>query len=92
MSATFKIFGTLVLRSRKQLIVFGDLIEGDVARGMAFAPPDEPNAIAKVESIEYVELKSLGERHPGLVLHCDDAAQLDAWRERLREGVILSLK
>ena len=92
MPATFKIFGTLVLRSRKQLIAFGDLIEGEVARGMELTAPGEPKATRTVDAIEYVELKSLRERHPGLVLHCDDPAELDAWRDRLREGVIISLK
>ena len=83
MPATFKIFGTLVLRSRHQIIAFGDLVDGEVARGMQFAAPDDPNTVGKIDAIEYVELKSIGERHTGLVMRCADPTALNAWRDRL---------
>jgi hypothetical protein len=94
MPATFKVVGTLALRSRKQLIVLGDLIDGEVARGMTFDTPTDsgPRVTGKVDSIEYVDFRSLRERHPAIVLHCDEEAELDIWREKLREGLVLSLK
>jgi len=94
MPATFKVIGTLALRSRKQLIVFGDLIDGDVARGMDFTAPRQGDVqvTGHVDSIEFVDFMSLRAGCPALVLHNDDPKVLDIWRETLIEGVVLSLK
>lgn len=92
MPAKFKVVGTLALRSRKQLIVFGDVIEGEIARGMEFSAVSAPNATGRVDSIEFIDFRSIHESHPAIVLHCDEPEQLDLWRERLPEGLVLSLK
>lgn len=94
MPATFKVVGTLALRSRKQFIIFGDLIDGEIARGMKFDTPTDggTHVHGKVDSIEYVDFMSLREAHPALVLHCDDEKDLDLWRDKLREGLVLALK
>ena len=93
MPATFKIVGTLALRSRKQLIVLGELIDGQIARGMEFAVPGQGSPrTGRVDSIEFVDFMSLRPDCPALVLHCDDPKELDTWRDLLTEGLVLSLK
>lgn len=94
MPATFKVVGTLALRSRKQLIVFGDILEGDIARGMALhAPPESDVRVnARVDSIEYVDFNSLRAHYPALVLHSDEAGEIEKWRAQLTEGLVLSLE
>lgn len=93
MPATFKVIGTLALRSRKQLIVLGDLVNGEIHRGMEFTVPAEgaTAVTGKVDSIEFVDFMSLRPDCPALVLHSDDPKGLDTWRDLLTEGLVLSL-
>jgi len=91
MPATFKVVGTFALRSRKQLVVFGEIVEGDIARGMELSLQGGKDT-THVDSIEYVDFRSLKAHYPALVLHSNEAPELDAWCERLREGVVVSLK
>lgn len=91
MSATFKVVGTFALRSRKQLVVFGEIIEGDIARGMELTVPSTA-ATTRVDSIEYVDFRTLNTHYPALVLHSDADRELDAWCERLHEGAVVTLK
>ena len=97
MPATFKVVGTLALRSRKRLVVFGDLLDGEIARGMELsAPPESKESreglCGRVASIEYVDFVSLRAHYPALVLHSEEPAQIDSWNEQLTEGLVLSLK
>src|SRR5687768_8956183 len=70
MPATFKVIGTLALRSRKQLIVLGDLVNGEIHRGMEFtAPEGDRSRAGRVDSIEFVDFMSLRPDCPALVLH-----------------------
>lgn len=97
MPATFKVVGTLALRSRKQLVVFGDLLDGEIARGMELSAPAESREsrerlCGRVDSIEYVDFISLRAHYPALVLHSDEVAQIDDWHDTLTEGLVLSLK
>jgi hypothetical protein len=93
MPATFKVIGTLALRSRKQLIVLGDLVNGEIHRGMEFtAPEGDRSKAGRVDSIEFVDFMSLRPDCPALVLHCEDPKELDAWRDVLAEGLVLALK
>ena len=94
MPATFKVIGTLALRSRKQLIVLGDLVNGEIARGMEFAVAAEgvPSVTGRVDSIEFVDFMSLRPDCPALVLHCEDPKSMDTWRDVLTEGLVLALK
>lgn len=93
MPATFKIVGSFALRSRKQFVAFGDLLHGEIARGMKFTvPKGDARMSGKVAAIEYVDFMSMHESHPALVLHCETAEELDAWRDLLSEGLVLSLE
>lgn len=94
MPATFKVIGTLALRSRKQLIVLGDLINGEIARGMEFTVPAEGGTAmsGRVDSIEFVDFMSLRPDCPALVLHCEDPKAMDTWRDQLVEGIVLALR
>jgi len=93
MPATFKVIGTLALRSRKQLIVLGDLLNGEIHRGMEFtAPEGDRSKGGRVDSIEFVDFMSLRPDCPALVLSCEDPKELDTWRDVLAEGLILALK
>jgi hypothetical protein len=93
MPATFKVIGTLALRSRKQLIVLGDLINGEIHRGMELKAADGPSEVTgRVDSIEFVDFMSLRPDCPALVLHSDDPKTLDTWRDQLTEGLVLDLK
>ena len=93
MPATFKVIGTLALRSRKQLIVLGDLINGEIHRGMEFtAPEGDRSKAGRVDSIEFVDFMSLRPDCPALVLHCEDPKELDTWRDVLPEGLVLALE
>jgi hypothetical protein len=94
MPATFKVIGALALRSRKQLIVLGDLINGEIARGMEFTvqTPEDRQRTGRVDSIEFVDFVSLRPDCPALVLHCEDPKDIDIWRDLLTEGLVLSLR
>jgi hypothetical protein len=94
MPATFKVIGTLALRSQKQFIVLGDLIDGEIHRGMQFAVPREgaAQAAGRVDAIEFVDFMSLRADCPALVLRCEDPKEIDTWRDLLTEGLVLSLK
>jgi hypothetical protein len=93
MPATFKIVGVFTLRSRKQLVAFGDIQHGELARGMKFTvPKGDGQLTGQVASLEYVDMMSRHEGHPAVVLHCEQPEELETWRELLNEGVVLSLE
>jgi hypothetical protein len=93
MPATFKIVGAFTLRSRKQLVAFGDLLHGEIARGMKLTvlKGDVPMT-AQVAAIEYVDIMTRHESHPALVIQNEDPEALETWRQLLVEGQVLSLE
>jgi hypothetical protein len=79
--ATFKAAGTFQLRSRESVVIYGDILSGEVRSGMCVVLPTSPGAsmTRTIAAVEFVDRLLQQRSYVGLVIHCVDAQEQRFW-------------
>jgi len=89
LEAKFFVVGSLLMRSRKMFVAFGDVTEGHVQPGMTVVfSLGNVSVTATVKAVEFVDVRD--QAYTGLVFDCE-TEDLELWQSLKIAGEILVL-